>query len=437
MIHIGLYTGLQRGFMQLQTLTQWCAYIATVHELPMQLGLERVREVASRLNLLEPSASVITVVGTNGKGSTVAGLEAIYIAQGYKVGAFTSPYLLRLNEEIRVQGEEIDDARLCAAFERIETARKEITLTVFEFNTLAALLIFKAAQSDVIILEVGLGGRLDAVNIIDADVAVVTSIAIDHAALLGATRELIAGEKAGIFRHAKPVVCGDFSPPETLRARAHALSAPFFCAKEDFHFHATAEAWGWKSKKNHFENLPLPSLALQNMSTVLMTVEVMQARLPVTRATLDSAFKKIKLPGRVQVLPGAVTKIFDVAHNPAAVQFLAEKIALQKFSGKTHAVFSMLADKDIRGALQEIKHLIDAWHIAELSTARAAPLDKIRAALAAENIEAVMEYADIAAAYASALALTRAGDCVIVFGSFYTVAVVYAMGFEGEKRFAF
>jgi dihydrofolate synthase/folylpolyglutamate synthase len=422
--------------MHLQTLTQWCDYIATIHELPMQLGLERVREVAERLDLLKPPASVITVAGTNGKGSNVAGLEAIYLAQGYHVGAFTSPYLLRLNEEIRLQGVEIDDAVLCSAFERIEAARGNITLTVFEFNTLAALWIFKAASCDVILLEVGLGGRLDAVNIIDADTAVVTSIAIDHAAILGDTRELIGREKAGIFRQGKPVVCGDAAPPVSIRDYARELAAPFFCAGEAFHFQATDNAWGWQSKKNQFENLPLPPLALQNMATVLMTVEVMQARLPVARAALDTAFKKIHLAGRIQVLPGAVTKIFDVAHNPAAVRLLAEKISLQKISGKTHAVFSMLGDKDITGALREIKHLIDTWHIAALSAVRAATLETLRSAFTSESIEAVSVYDNVEAAYENALALAQVGDCVLVFGSFYTVAAIYAIGFKSKKAFA-
>jgi dihydrofolate synthase/folylpolyglutamate synthase len=436
MIRIGLCTGLQRGFMVLKTLTQWCDYIATVHELAMQLGLERAREVATRLDLLNPTASVITIAGTNGKGSNVAGLEAIYIAQGYKVGAFTSPYLLRLNEEIRIQGEEVTDAALCAAFEKIEAAREKVTLTVFEFNTLAALLIFKGVGCDVILLEVGLGGRLDAVNIIDADAAVVTSIAIDHAAILGDTRELIAREKAGIFRSGKPVVCGDFAPPESLRACARELSAPFFCVNENFYFHEAANAWGWESEKNYFENLPLPPLALQNMATVLMTVEVMQARLPVLRPALDTAFRKINLAGRIQILPGTVTKIFDVAHNPAAVQLLADKISHQKISGKTHAVFSMLGDKDIPSALREIKHLIDVWHIAELTAPRAASLAKLREAFSAENINAVSVLQSVEEAYENALALAKLGDCVIVFGSFYTVAAVYFMRVESENRYA-
>jgi dihydrofolate synthase/folylpolyglutamate synthase len=232
------------------------------------------------------------------------------------------------------------------------------------------------------------------------------------------------------------VVCGDFLPPESLRTCARELSAPFFCVNENFYFHETTSTWGWESEKNYFENLPRPSLALQNMATVLMTVEVMQARLPVLRPALDSAFRKINLAGRIQIFPGAITKIFDVAHNPAAVQLLADKISQQKISGKTHAVFSMLGDKDIPGALREIKHLIDVWHIAELTVPRAATLEKLREAFTTENITAVSVLQSIEKAYENALVQALPGDCVIVFGSFYTVAVVYFIRIESENRYA-
>jgi dihydrofolate synthase/folylpolyglutamate synthase len=273
--------------MQFESLQGWTDYINSLHHVTIELGLERVRSVAERLSLLQPECQVISVAGTNGKGSCVAGLEAIYLAAGFRVGAFTSPYLLRLNEEIRLQGKEVADEALCAAFDTIEKTRGEISLTPFEFNTLAALIIFKAAKLDVILLEVGLGGRLDAVNIIDAAVAVVTSIAIDHADRLGNTRELIGREKAGIFRKETPVVCGDEDPPESLLNFAKELNAPIFCQKKDFRLVRQAHSWDWAFEKTCYENLPLTVLALQNMSTVLMAVEILQSKLPVSRLAID------------------------------------------------------------------------------------------------------------------------------------------------------
>jgi dihydrofolate synthase/folylpolyglutamate synthase len=418
----------RRSDVSVKTLAEWCAYIATVHALPMELGLTRVREVARRLKVLTPSASVITVGGTNGKGSCVAGLEAVYRAAGFRTGAFTSPYLLRLNEEIRVAGVAVDDDAFCTAFGRIEAARGDIVLTVFEFNTLAALLIFQEAQVDVLLLEVGLGGRLDAVNIIDADVAVVTSIAIDHALWLGDTRELIGCEKAGIFRSGKPVVCGDFSPPQTLLQAARALDAPLYCQSQDFHFAPHQNSWVWQSQKNAFADLPLTSLALQNMATVLMTVELLQQRLAVSRQAIDTGLQQVKLTARIQVLTGDITQIFDVAHNPAAAQWLADKLKILFCGGKTRAVFSMLADKDIGATLQVIKNYIDEWHIAALPVARGASLEILQHAFQQEKITSLKSYADVAQAYQAAFSTSKTGDRVVVFGSFYTVAAVIKDG---------
>jgi dihydrofolate synthase / folylpolyglutamate synthase len=405
-----------------KNLDEWVSYIAGIHAMEMDLGLERVSEVARRLDLLSPPYQVVTIGGTNGKGSTVAGLEAVYLAQGYKVGAFTSPYLIQLNEEFHLQGKEIDDSSLCAAFEKVESARGTILLTAFEFRTLAALILFREAQCDVVLLEVGLGGRLDAVNILDADVAVITSIAIDHAHILGGTRELIATEKAGIFRAGKPVVCGDFFPPQTLLDAADKLQAPFYSMGVDFQFNQTGMSWGWKSDESVFVNLPRTALALQNMATVLMTVEVMQEFLPVTRASILAALTKVNLPGRIQMVTGDVTKIFDVSHNPAAAELLAEKIRQLPRTGKIRAVFSMLADKDISGTLQIMKNYIDEWYVASLPVARGATADVLQTLFFQEKISDVIFYADIPAAYTAAVEDAKTGDCIVVFGSFYTVA---------------
>lgn len=410
--------------MELVTLEDWMTYIGSLHSVTIELGLTRVREVAERMNLLKPLCTVISIAGTNGKGSTVAGLEAIYLAAGYRVGAFTSPYLMRLNEEVKIQGKEVDDADLCAAFREIETLRGEISLTPFEFNTLAALKIFQQAQLDVILLEVGLGGRLDAVNIIDADVAIVTSIAIDHVDLLGNTRELIAREKAGIFRQGKPVVCGDESPPLSLQNFAKELDAPLFCQKKDFRYTQQESSWDWASQKTCYENLPLSILALQNMSTVLMTVEILQEKLPVRRIAIDQALKQVELPGRIQIIPGKITQIFDVSHNPAAAEFLAKKLQVIPCTGKTRAVFSMLVDKDIVGTIQVMKNLIDDWYIAALPVKRATALTMLLETFHKAKVTKVKSHPDIVRAYQCALEDSEEGDRVIVFGSFYTVAGV-------------
>ncbi|MES2218741.1 MAG: bifunctional tetrahydrofolate synthase/dihydrofolate synthase [Pseudomonadota bacterium] len=411
--------------MKAKTLEEWVSYISTVHATEMELGLARVRQVADKLGLLTPDCPVITIGGTNGKGSCVAGLEAVYRAQGYNVGAFTSPYLIRLNEEIRINGVEASDRDFCSAFEKINKARGDISLTIFEFNTLAALEIFRNAPLDLILLEVGLGGRLDAVNIIDADLTIVSSIALDHIHLLGDTRDLIAREKAGIFRPDRPAVCGDFEPPSTLLNYAREIKAKLFCQGQDFYFTQHENSWDWQSSKVTYQKLPLPSLALQNMSTVLMAVELLQTRLPVEREALNDAFKKVTLPGRLQIFPGAVTRIFDVSHNPAAAGLLAKKLSALPCEGKTHAVFSMLADKDIVGTVQAVNELVDDWYIAALPVARAAPLSILQESFFKAKLDKqINPYPDIARAYQAAIDRATPGDRVVVFGSFYTVAEV-------------
>jgi dihydrofolate synthase/folylpolyglutamate synthase len=408
--------------MQVKTLSEWVDYIASVHTADIALGLDRVSVVAERLSVLNPSCPVIMVAGTNGKGSCVAGLLAIYRAEGYLVAAFTSPYLIRLNEEFKVNGLEVSDADLCHAFASIEAVRGDTLLTVFEFKTLAALIIFKKADPDVMLLEVGLGGRLDAVNIINADVSVVTSIAIDHADRLGDTRELIGYEKAGIFRKDKPAVCGDFLPPLSVKNYANEVGTTLYCQGVDFSFQQKNSTWGWRSSTTHYENLPRPVLTLQNMSTVLMTVELLQKKLPVNRLAIDNAFKEVSLAGRIEIFPGDITQIFDVSHNPAAAELLAEKLKTLSCSGKTYAVFSMLADKDILGTLQVMKDVIDDWFVAPLGVKRGASIETLELALKKADIKNITSLADIPTAFDIALLNAKLGDRVVVFGSFYTVA---------------
>jgi len=418
-----LYTAYWEGNMSFSQLDMWLTHIRDQHKQPIDLGLERVRQVAADLNLLNPLYAVITVGGTNGKGSTVAGLEASFLAaRRYRVGAFTSPYLYRFNELVRMNGVEVGDEDFIQAFSRIERARGKVTLTQFEFNTLAALDIFQRAGIDIAILEVGLGGRLDAVNIIDADVAVTTSIALDHTALLGDTRESIAREKAGIFRSDKPAVCGDFDPPMTLIDYAREINAPLFCQGKQFGFEKTASAWNWWSENTRLDDLPLPRLALQNMSTVLMVIELLQKIVPVRSSALHSALRKAHLPGRIQVIPDEVTRILDVSHNPAAAEFLAAYLRKNPPRGKIRAVFSMLADKDIPQTIHVIQDCIDEWHIAPLQIDRATPLPMLEKYFRESAIHAVYSYDSVKMAYHAAQAVATKGDCIVVFGSFHTVA---------------
>lgn len=407
-----------------ENLGAWLEWINSLHGKVIDLGLDRVSAVASRLNLLNPPCPVVTVAGTNGKGSTVSGLEAIYLAAGYRVGAFTSPYLFKFNELVRIQGQEACDEDFLSAFEQIEQARGEITLTPFEFNALAALIIFHKSNLDVWILEVGLGGRLDAVNIIDADVAVVTSIAIDHADRLGNTRELIGREKAGIFRAENPAVCGDFNPPETLINYASQLNTTLFCQDKEFGFERHETSWTWWNKLERLEHLPISQLALQNMSTVLQVIELLQSKLPVPKTAIDQALRTVKLPGRIQVIPGEITTILDVSHNPAAAEWLANYLRDHLSTGKTQAVFSMLADKDIVSTLLIMKPYIDEWFVAPLKAERAASSEQLKEAFQKASIQDVSFYPSITDAHSSTEQISSPGDRVVIFGSFYTVSAL-------------
>ncbi|MCD6039267.1 MAG: folC [Gammaproteobacteria bacterium] len=414
-------------------LAQWLSWIKSVHHKEVDLSLERVFQVAEKLELLEPSCTVVTVAGTNGKGSCVAGLEAIMLAANYKTGAFTTPFIWNYNEQIRLQGLPVVDEVLCKAFEEVQKASGLITLTPFEFGTLAALVIFKKAKLDIWILEVGMGGRYDAVNIISADVAIIASIGIDHVNWLGHTREAIAYEKAGVFRTNKPAIYGDFQPPLSVLSYAHALKTPVFFQGQQFGFAEKDKAWSWWSEQTTFDNLPLPRLGLQNMSTVLMAIELLKNRLPVSYSAIDLSLKKVFLPGRIQVVPGEVTRILDVSHNPAAVEFLAEYLRKNSCTGKTYAVFSMLADKDIVNTIRVIQDLIDHWYVAPLTTERKASSEILTACFQKCNLNNVNFCSTIKVAEKLAMQqiVTKSNYLgedehhrLVVFGSFHTVAEV-------------
>jgi len=533
----------------LMTLSDWLNYIETLNARKIELGLERVYAVASRLGSLhfdlsrfpaiqtteaalskdakfasqlnstkedeenynfkhlennpleddkppfkqqtnpeKPNCLVITVGGTNGKGSCVATLEAIYHNAGYRVGAYTSPHLLAFNERVRINAEPVSDHDLCHAFSRIEEvrARADIALTYFEFITLAALLLFSKAALDVMILEVGMGGRLDAVNIVEPDVSVVTNVSIDHTHWLGDSREAIGREKAGIFRKGHWAIYGDEDPPESLVNIAKEVGARFYCLRKDFDYVLEERTWDWRSggvvdsclrgndehfrstsprlrstsgndsrpykngshvhKNTHpqekvrsnkcnsdngthpmktiYSNLPHPHLAIKNVATALMAVECLQTALPVSSAIIKKAIGTTSLPGRFQMISDPVCCILDVAHNPASAELLAKNLKEHSIPHRTLAVVGMLKDKDIKGTLTPLLGLVDEWHFASLSAPRTATASEIKIFLADLDENLCYYYDTIESAYLDALKSAQSQDRIVVFGSFYAVREV-------------
>jgi len=413
--------------MRYHRLADWLRWQETLHPTRIDLRLERVGGVWSRLGPASFDCPVITVGGTNGKGSCVAYLESIYQACGYRVCAFTSPHLLRYNERLRIDGREAEDEAICESFARIDAARGEQQLTYFEFNTLAALDLFVRAKPDVVILEVGLGGRLDAVNIIDADVAVVTSVGIDHTAWLGNDPNQIAFEKAGIFRPGRPAVIGQRHPPPRLRERAQEIGAEVFQLGREFGHRIEAGQWHWDGPEGMRRSaLPPPPLRgrvqYDNASAALCAAGLLDARLPVAKGHLRQGLLRTQLMGRFTVFPGAITWIFDVAHNADAAQALAANLGAYPCQGKRHAVLSLLADKDAQAVAAALAALIDHWHLAPAPTARAMPVDQLDAAVSASSPECkISRYANVDLAINGAANASKPDDCVLVFGSFVTV----------------
>jgi dihydrofolate synthase/folylpolyglutamate synthase len=374
-------------------------------------------------------AAVITVGGTNGKGSCVAMLEAMLRAGGYRVGTYASPHLLRFNERIRVDGAEVDDRTLCRAFEAVESARGEVSLTYFEHVTLAAFWVFARAALEVMVLEVGLGGRLDAVNVLDADVAVVTTVDLDHQEWLGPDRDSIGREKAGIFRSGRPAVFGGEDPPAGLFDAADRIGARLLLFGRDFRVTLRDGGWDFEGFGRRRPGLPLPALRgsfqVRNAAAAVAALESVADRLPLSTVALREGLLSVRLPGRFEVHPGPVTLIFDVAHNPEAARGLAENLAqLAAGEGRTFAVFSMLRDKDIAAVARTLAPQIAAWHCAPLDGERAASADEIAAQLAAAGVSDARAHASLVGALAAAGAAARHGDRILVFGSFYTVAAL-------------
>lgn len=401
-------------------LQEWLDYIQRIHFSAIDLGLERVLPLARALEVTRFDCPVITVGGTNGKGSVVETLQQIYRAAGYRVATYTSPHLLFFNERLCINGIVLPDAVWVRAFEVIEAARGNSSLSFFEFTTLAALWICRQQTLDVLILEVGLGGRLDAVNSVDASVAVVTNVDIDHVDWLGDSREKIGFEKAGIFRFGGRAVCGDPSPPEALLEVARKHRVALFCYRKDYHVVSHASHWDWIGPQKSYYGLPPPQLRLQNVATAVMAQALLD--LPTTEVAIRTGVQQAKLPGRYESIELCCKVIFDVAHNPQATRALLERFLNENNQGRCFVVVGMLRDKDICGALLPWVHTVDTWYLASLPVERAAKATELAAILTENGAESCYNFESVAAAFETALENSEPHDVILVFGSFYTIA---------------
>lgn len=409
------------------SLAAWLTHLESLHPKTIALGLERVAQVKQRLDL-DPGFPIILVGGTNGKGSVCAMLESILHAAGYKVGCYTSPHLLDYNERVRIAKQQASDAELCASFEQIEQVRGDIALTYFEFGTLAAMQCFIAHKVDVAILEVGLGGRLDAVNVFDAEVSVVTSVDIDHVDYLGDTREKIAFEKAGIFRHGRVAICADSDVPQALRAHAGDIGAELWCIGSDFGFTAHQGQWDYRSKVSSRSALPHPALRgafqLHNASAVLAALDALKDKTPVSMEAVRRGLSEVELTGRFQFVPGKPQLILDVAHNPHAARSLAQNLTNLP-PAKTFAVFAMLKDKDMAGVVQALDVHVDVWLVAGIAAPRGASATELVQVLKEAGVRGEVVVCDsIAESLHEASKGASLNDRIAAFGSFYTVAEV-------------
>jgi dihydrofolate synthase/folylpolyglutamate synthase len=418
------------------TLESWLARCEQLHPAEIDLTLDRVRQVAKRLNL-RFEVPVIMVAGTNGKGSTCAMLEAIALQAGYRVGLYAKPHLVHFEERCRIGGESVSAGSLLPHFEAVEQARADIGLTYFEFTTLAIVRLLSQAPLDVVILEVGLGGRLDAVNVIDADCAVITSIDIDHTEFLGPDRESIGREKAGIMRAGRPVIVSDPVPPDSVEAQAVLLGADLWRFGRDFNYSGDKQQWAWAGRAKRFNGLAYPALRganqLLNAAGALAVFEALRERLPVTAQAVRNGLALVELPGRFQIVPGQPTLVLDVAHNPHAVATLVQNLDQMGFFPRTHAVFGAMADKDLPAILARMSPVVDAWHFTDLPgprAAKAAALRDLHASLSLTGPGPVSVACHDAPLQAlqSAIDAADPADRIVVFGSFLTVGGVLKNG---------
>ena len=418
------------------TLADWLARCEQLHPKEIDFTLARTQRVVERLGLAF-DVPVISVAGTNGKGSTCAMLESIALAAGYRVGLYSKPHLVHFEERCRVNGAMVDGAALLPHFAAVEAARGDISLTYFEFTMLAILRLFSQQPLDLVILEVGLGGRLDAVNAIDADCAVITSIAIDHAEYLGDTREAIGREKAGIMRAGRPVVCSDPAAPRSIVDVAAEVGADLRLIGRDFNVAGDKQQWRWTGRHLRYHALAYPALRganqLLNAAGVLAAFEALRERLPITAQAVRQGFARVELPGRFQIVPGQPTLVLDVGHNPHAIATLAQNLDQMGFYPRTHAVFGVMADKDIDAIFKRMAPLVDHWHLTDLPIARAASAAALAArhaslALTGPGPVTVQTHATPRAALAAALEAADPADRIAVFGSFHTVGGVLQGG---------
>ncbi|MCW5626169.1 MAG: bifunctional tetrahydrofolate synthase/dihydrofolate synthase [Burkholderiales bacterium] len=408
------------------SLSDWLAYIERQHAKTIDMGLDRLAAVRDRM-ALAPQFAIITVGGTNGKGSTCAMLESILRAGGYRVGCYTSPHLLQYNERVRLDRVPVADDVLCESFAAVERARAGVPLTYFEFGTLAAVWVFARAGIDVAVLEVGLGGRLDAVNLFDADCAVITAIGMDHMDYLGPTRDSIGREKAGIFRAGRPAVLAEPDVPATMERHLAAVGARRLHIDDDFRFSADAVQWRYEGPGGLRAGLPFPALRgryqLSNAAAAITAIDALRDRLPVASSAIRQGLVNVELPGRFQVLPGRPVTVLDVAHNPHAAERLADALGAMETFHETHAVFAMLRDKDIEGVVRAVKGRVDRWYLAPLAGPRGADAPTLQRALDAASVfDPVTVCASVSDALESAQAAARLDDRIVAFGSFLTVA---------------
>ena len=419
--------------MRFKHLQEWLDWQETLHSKKIELGLERIAEVASNMGVSNPKYKTIVVAGTNGKGSIVSTLESIYHCAGYRVGAYTSPHLLHYNERIRVNKNNIDDDSLCNAFNKVDEARGDTSLSYFEFGTLAAMQIFNDSELDIAIYEVGLGGRLDAVNILDSDVAIVASIGIDHIQWLGGTRELIGFEKAGVFRAEHDAICGDIDPPKSLQEHAEKLGTEIFYINQAYSYRINSDqTWSFLSDHLNWENLPMPNLhgeiQIRNSATAIMGLSQMDKKLPVTRESVERGLGSISLPGRFQRIQSTCEIILDVAHNLDSAEVLAKNLRELEPVSKTIAVFAVLSDKDVCGIVEAVGGSIDEWHISQLASDRTLDTETLKKQLNnCSHDTAIYTHASIAEAYNTVKNAANESVRMVVFGSFLTVAEVLSL----------
>lgn len=400
------------------SLEMWLDYLSNIHTSAIDLGLDRVQAVASKANLTKPAQHVITVAGTNGKGSTCALMEAILLDAGYSVGVYSSPHLIRYNERVRINGQDLSDEKMVQSFDFIEKERGEISLSFFEYGTLAALRAFQAEAVDVVLLEVGLGGRLDATNIVDHDVSVITSLAVDHVDWLGDDINVIGFEKAGIYRSGKPAICGQPKPPATVAAHADDIKAEFYQVGIQYTYDVDGDTWNWRSGAFQLESLPIPSLPLPNAATALMALGT--SELSISDVNVVNGMKNAQLPGRMQQISDQPVIVLDVAHNPHSAEYFAQQVKKQYAGKNLHVVVAMLHDKDIPATLEVLAPITTHWYPASLQGPRAATAAELCKSLP----QGVEQYSNPVAAFEAALASVQGDDVVLVVGSFHTVGEV-------------